>query len=388
MAISAVAIAGAGIAGLTTALCLARRGIESDIFEQAPVLGEVGAGLQISPNAAAVLDWLGILSVLESQWLEPDRILLASGPTLKPLAAIPAGRFARDRWKAPYGVLHRFTLQRALLEAVEAEPLCRLHLDSRLDEPTPDHLAARTGRRPALVIGADGVWSKTRALIGGAEARFSGNSAWRFIVPRDALPGFLDRTAVTAYLAPRSHLVCYPLIDGDGFNIVAVATGMRAADGWSGSGTSVALRELQAQFTSWHPDARAMLASPRQAAFWPLFEVEDGRWSNGTDTVLIGDAAHAMMPFAAQGAAMAIEDAFAIARHAAAETDPARAIAGYEAERRPRIRQMHKRGNFNRFAYHAWGPFRIGRDFILSIRSGETLAASLDWVYGYRPDGL
>lgn len=387
MAISAVAITGAGIAGLTTALCLARHGIESHIVEQSPVLSEVGAGLQISPNASAVLDSIGVLTELERHWSEPERIVLASGLTLKKLAAIPAGAFARSRWKAPYGVLHRFTLQHALLAAVEAEPLCHLHLGARMEEPTLAALAAVTGRKGELLIGADGVWSRTRATIGGARARFSGNSAWRFILPRTALPGFLDPKAVTAYLAPRSHLVCYPLSDGDGFNMVAVAAGMRA-EGWSSDGESAALRELQAQFADWHPEARAALAMPRQAAFWPLFEVEDGPWSNGRDTLLIGDAAHAMMPFAAQGAAMAIEDAHAIARFAAAAADAPQAIARYEAERRPRIRQLRKRGDFNRFAYHARGPFRIGRDLILSLRSGESLARSLDDIFGYRAEGL
>ena len=133
MPVEHAAIAGAGIAGLTAALALAKRGIRSDIFEQAGELAEVGAGLQLSPNASRILRELGVLAEIEKCWLEPEMIRLVAGDTLRQLAAVPAGRFARERWDAPYGVLHRATLQRVLLDAVRANPLCRLHLGSPIE---------------------------------------------------------------------------------------------------------------------------------------------------------------------------------------------------------------------------------------------------------------
>lgn len=175
---TAVAIVGAGIGGLTAALCLAHRGFDVDIIEQAAVLTEVGAGLQLSPNASRILSELGLLDALESVWTEPDAITLVDGKSLRALARVPSGRFARDRWSAPYGVLHRASLQRILIAAVTAEPRCRLHLGHRIEGDAEQAIASTTGRTPALIIGADGIWSRLRNAIAGAgTVQFSGNVA-------------------------------------------------------------------------------------------------------------------------------------------------------------------------------------------------------------------
>ena len=372
------------MAGLTTALSLATKGISSDILEQAPQLGEVGAGLQLSPNATRILRTLGVLAEIERHWLEPQTIRLASGRDLRSLADLPAGHFARERWGAPYGVLHRSTLQQALLRAVLNEPLCKLHLGRRIDGVGADALAHVTGRRPDVVVGADGAWSVARdAVAGSPTVSFSGNIAWRFTVPSASAPAFLSRKGVTAHLGPRAHLISYPLNEIDGFNLVAIAAGTKSDESWALQADAARRAMLLEQFSGWHRDIRTVLAGAVSPTFWPLYQASDGRWQNGSDTVLVGDAAHAMMPFSAQGAAMAIEDAFSLAHHVSQTALPP-ALSRFEAERKARAARVKARGEFNRFAYHARGPFRLGRDIVLSLRSPESLAADLDWLYGHK----
>jgi salicylate hydroxylase len=384
MSIKHAAIVGAGVAGLTAALSLAAKGISSDIIEQAPQLGEVGAGLQLSPNATRVLDHLGVLGELERHWFEPRAISLVSGTDLRHLASVPAGEFARKRWGHPYGVLHRSTLQQGLLRAVLNQPLCRLHLGHRVQRIDAAALANGMDRTPDLIVGADGAWSVARdAIAGSPSVSFSGNIAWRFTITQNAAPAFLSRHGVTAYLGAKAHLVSYPLKEIDGFNLVAIAAGTRSDESWAIDADAARRAMLLEQFSGWHRDIRTILAGAEKPTFWPLYEASDGNWHNGRDTVLIGDAAHAMMPFSAQGAAMAIEDAFSLAAHVARAALPS-ALAAFSTERKARAARVKARGDFNRFAYHARGPFRIGRDIVLSLRPAEKLAADLDWLYGHR----
>jgi salicylate hydroxylase len=384
MSIKHAAIVGAGVAGLTAALSLARKGISSDVIEQAPQLGEVGAGLQLSPNATRVLDSLGVLSELERHWYEPRAISLVSGRDLRHLAEVPAGDFARRRWGHPYGVLHRSTLQQGLMRAALNQPLCQLHLGHRVQGIGADALTSITGRKPDLVIGADGAWSVARdAVPSSPTVSFSGNIAWRFTLRRDAAPAFLSPDGVTAYLGAKAHLVSYPLKEIDGFNLVAIAAGTRSDESWAIDADAARRAMLLEQFSGWHRDIRTILAGAERPTFWPLYQASDGNWHNGRDTVLIGDAAHAMMPFSAQGAAMAIEDAFSLASHVTRAPLPS-ALAAFATERKSRTARVKSRGDFNRFAYHARGPIRIGRDLVLSLRPAEKLAADLDWLYGHR----
>ncbi|OAP34474.1 salicylate hydroxylase [Sinorhizobium glycinis] len=379
-----VAIVGAGIAGLTTALCLARQGLATDIFENADALNEVGAGLQLSPNASRILIELGLLPALEDVWSQPDSIALVDGRTLRPLAEVPAGANARSRWAAPYGVLHRASLQKILLDAVQSEPCCRLHLGRRVEGDPVASVAAATGRRPTVVVGADGIWSQVRAAIPGAGAvRFSGNIAWRLLLPRAEASACLSPNRVTAFLGPEAHLVAYPLRETDGFNLVAIIGGKPTETAWIGQDSEERRREFVAAFEDWHRDLRSMIENAAAATYWPLCVVDDGAWHNWRDIVLIGDAAHAMTPFAAQGAAMAIEDASELARCLAAFPDAPAAFARYEHARRARIARVRKRAAFNRFAYHARGPVRTARNIVLALKGPEALAADLDWLYGY-----
>jgi salicylate hydroxylase len=388
MIVDNAAIIGAGMAGLTAALALADCGIRCHVIEQAPYLAEVGAGLQLSPNATRILARLGVLADLERVWTEPDRIALTSGRTLGRIAHVPAGRFARERWRAPYGVLHRATLQKALSAAVEAHPLCSLYLGRRIDRGDPSLIRAVTGETPQLIIGADGVWSILRESIAHApEPDFSRNVAWRFTLPSVRAPDFLSPDCVTAFLGPKSHMVCYPLSEMDGINVVAIAGGVDPGRTWEAHGDPRQKQILLDQFAGWHPRVLDMLREAEGAKFWPLYQVSDGAWQNGSDTVLMGDAAHAMMPFAAQGAAMAIEDAWQLAQSLTAAASLPEALASYETLRKARVARVRQRGSFNRFAYHLRGPLRLGRDLVLALRPPQSLAADLDWLYGYDASG-
>lgn len=381
MAVEHAIISGAGIAGLTSALAFAQSGIRCEIHEKAPQLLEVGAGLQIAPNAARILSILGVLGDIEQLWTEPERIDLHSGASLKRLASVPVGAYARNRWGAPYGVLHRATLQKALLAAVLREPLCTLHLGSTVDPvaealPTPE---------ADIVVGADGVWSRMRSVVPSCPIpAFSGNIAWRFTIPGSDAPSFLDLSAVCAFLGPDAHIVAYPLAEIGGFNVVAITAGNSPGETWDASTGDVRLDLLMRRFSGWNDAIRKMLEAAREPRFWPLYQASDGHWHNGRDTVLIGDAAHAMMPFAAQGAAMAIEDAMELSLAIGGTASVPDALRAFESKRKSRIAKVRSQGAFNRFAYHARGPVRIARDIVLSMRSPQSLAQSFDWLYGYR----
>lgn len=376
-----VVIAGAGIAGLTAALSFARKGIPTEIFERTAVLSEAGAGLQLSPNATRILTKLGLLPQLQNVWSEPQAITLISGVSLRTIASVPSGQFARNRWKSPYGVLHRADLQRALHDAVAASPQCTLHLGSAVDDTA---LARMLGTQPRLVVGADGVWSEVRKRIeGGGKATFSGNVAWRFTLGEAEAPAFFDSTKITAFLGGGSHLVVYPLQRARSFNVVAITSGTNPGETWDGTLPPETSRQrLLAAFSGWHPQIGELLRHAVKPAIWPLYEVTAGAWNQGDAVVLIGDAAHAMMPFAAQGAAMAIEDAFELASFVAA----GKPLAAFTDHRKSRVARVRSRGSFNRFAYHARGPVRLGRDLVLSLRRPESLAADFDWLYGYEPN--
>ena len=203
------------------------------------------------------------------------------------------------------------------------------------------------------------------------------------LAAENAAPGFLDRQNVNAFLGPGSHLVAYPLRDCSSVNLVAISTGRDPGKGWDHAQDS--RTALLHAFRNWNPEIRALLTTATSPRVWPLYEMPDGAWSNGRDTVLIGDAAHAVTPFAAQGAAMAIEDAYELALMLATHS-PAEAFRLFCARRKPRIAKVRARGGFNRFVYHVGGPLAFGRDLVLKLRPPHSVAADFDWLYGYRAE--
>lgn len=384
MAVQSAIVVGAGVAGLTAALSLAQFGIRVSILEQSAQMSEVGAGLQISANGARVLDRLGVLPLFADAWHQPESVTLASGATLRDLTSIPLGRSGAARWGGPYGVLHRATLQQALLRKVEENPRIALKLATRMEKPSKPALEAEAGMHADLYVGADGVWSKMRTLVDGAgKASFSGFVAWRFIIPEQDAPAFIPRNRVTAFTGPDAHMVCYPLKEIGAVNLVAISAGEDPGHAWSISPTEDQRRAfVDRALAGWNRNIRELVLAAPQPTWWPLFGVSDGHWTDGRDLVLVGDAAHAMLPFAAQGAVMAIEDAYDLAGMVKPMPVGA-ALVRYEAVRRARVAKIRARGDFNRLAYHASGPLRLARDAVFAMSPTTQLVRKLDWIYGY-----
>lgn len=393
-----IIVAGAGIAGLTAALAFARRGFSVDVFERSESLVEVGAGLQLSPNATRILDRLGVLEFLLPKAVRPSGVMLRDARTLSQLARVPLGDSAEQRWGAPYLVAHRADLQSALLEAVARQPTIRLVTGANVRglKPSAPGVSVTVDRSGSieqteglLLVGADGVWSAVRGMLGSMnEGRFTGELAWRAVIDADseigqAFAGIGATDAVNAFLHSGFHLIAYPVRGGAAFNLVAFTRGQRIAEGWSGA-ADAAILERAMRHTAPALTRLARDAGPWTA--WPIHTVRPQTPWTAPGVALIGDAAHAMTPFAAQGAAMAIEDADTLAAFIATEpNNVAAALAAWERSRRPRIAAVSRRGAFNHFAWQAWGPVALARNLVLKSRPPEKLAADLDWLYGWEP---
>jgi len=391
-----ILVAGAGIAGLTAALAFARDGFETTIIERAERLTEIGAGLQLSPNATRILAGFGVLDRLLSVSTRPRSVALRDAVSLALLAEVPLGIGAEERWKAPYLVLHRADLQAALLSAVNEQPNIRLRLGATLRHLAFDDDGMVAGIESAgkieelrcdLLIGADGVWSAARNFVpGAARNHSSGKMAWRATLVGDSpLSAVFSADSVSAFLHPAAHLIAYPVKVGAAMNLVALMKGNISVGSWSAQPD---IRPLAKAMAKWAPPLASLAERAGPWTAWPIHTIEpSGNWTDSRGIALIGDAAHAMTPFAAQGAAMAIEDAAVLARLVAATPDDLPAVlAGYEELRRPRIRRVSRRGAFNHFAWHAGGPIAAARNLILKTRSPEKLAADLDWLYGWNAE--
>ncbi|WP_274424059.1 FAD-dependent monooxygenase [Chelativorans sp. YIM 93263] len=392
-----VIIAGAGIAGLTAALSFAAEGFSVTIFERAERLDEAGAGLQISPNATRILRRLGVLEPLAADAIQPSSIALRRAADLADLAQVPLGKEAERRWGAPYLVAHRADLQRALLDAVRAIPAIRLHLDAEVNRISfadgQAHVTVKQSEKlhkaeSKLVIGSDGVWSKLRLLAGGNHSRFSGHIAFRTVLDTERLPRshrglVLSSDVVSALLAPDFHIVAYPLRNAREINLVAVTKGADMEARWA---NEMDTGQLTTALQRTAPElARAIHTADWRA--WPIHTASArDRWTYAGRLALIGDAAHAMTPYAAQGAAMAIEDAALLAGLAGQSNDIPAALEKFEHLRRPRIARVARRASFNHFVWHARGPVALARDLVLRRREGADLAADLDWLYAYDVD--
>ncbi|HEY5412153.1 MAG TPA: FAD-dependent monooxygenase [Caulobacteraceae bacterium] len=334
-----IAIVGAGLGGLTAALALIRRGFEVQVYEQAAELAEVGAGLQLSANATKVLFDLGLEQALMAEAVVPREKVIRLWDTGQAWKAFDAGTVSVDLYGSPYVTLHRHDLQQVLASAVRAAQPDAIVLGAHLMNIDQDDrgvgLDFEDGRaaRADLVIGADGVHSQVRRSLFEPDApRFTGVVAWRGVIPAERLPPHLREPLSVTWIGPGGHVVHYPLRRGELVNYVSVVE--RAdwqVESWSLQGT---VAECLVDYAGWNQDVQTLIAATGRPHKWALFGREPmSRWSSGRAT-LLGDACHPMLPFLAQGAAMAIEDALVLARCLEAYgPDHATAFGAYERAR-------------------------------------------------------
>lgn len=384
-------VAGAGIGGLAAAIALARRSVPVTVVERAETLEPVGSGLQLSPNAVHVLRGLGLEEALLRHAVAPRAICIQSGESGRRLAEIPLGDTAVSRYGAPYLVIHRADLQSVLLAGARALPGVTLTFGTELRDArqtaagvrvtteshaATDHLAA------AGLVGADGVWSNVRRrVLGIRQAVYSGRTAYRAVVPIDDVPA-VWRDVTGLWMGRDAHVVHYPVSGGTRFNIVVLVKEDWREETWSGAADRGA---LLARFAAWSPRCRALLETPDRWLKWALCGMDPGmRWVDGR-IALLGDAAHAMLPFAAQGAAMSIEDADALARAVVASPDIPAAFAAYEAARHGRAERVMRLALDNDRIYHLGGLMALARDTVMRTLSPDRLLGRLDWLYGWRP---
>jgi salicylate hydroxylase len=395
-----VVIAGAGIGGLVAALTLAKHNFRVAVHEAAERLEETGAGIQLSPNAARILIALGLGERLEPHVVVPQEIKVMAARSGRVLARAPLGAVAEARYGAPYWVIHRGDLQTALREAVEATPDIVLHLGSTVDDfavhdngvTVLTHGSGRAIKEHGIaLVGADGLWSTLRRQLGhGAPPRAANHTAWRALVPAQAVPLELSAPAVNLWLGSKAHLVHYPVQAGRVINVVAILSdGSDASDGrepgWSAPGVGA---EILARFPAgmWQAPVRALLGAAGHWQTWALYDRAPLRhWGKGPVT-LLGDAAHPMLPYLAQGAAMAIEDAAVLAECMGWTPDgPAGAMRIYERIRRARTARTQRSARRNGTVYHLGGAAALLRTLALASMGGQRLVRRYDWLYGWKP---
>lgn len=385
-----IVVIGAGIGGLAAALALAQRRARVTVHEVAPALGEAGAGLQIGPNGVAVLEALGLRDAVERVASLPEAIELRDHRDGRRVARLPLGATATGRYGRPYWHLHRADLAAALAEAARAAGV-RIVLGSRIVEVELDGAAPqlRTAEGAQIeaetVIAADGVRSDTRSsCFRGAPARFTGHVAWRALVPTDRLPAGLVAPQATVTMGPGRHIVTYPLRAGRLVNVVAIEE--RAGwteEGWSLPDDPAALRRA---FAGWGGGTATLLEAVDEVFLWGLFDhARLPAWARGR-LALLGDACHPMLPYLAQGATMALEDAWVLAAELDVAESPERGLMAYEARRVPRATRVQRASLRNARIYHMQGsgPRAIAHTV---LRAADRLAPDLllrrfDWLYG------
>ena len=383
-----IAVAGAGIGGLAAALALAEVGCTVEIFERAQVLAPIGAGVQLSPNATIVLGRLGVLDALRPAAVEPSEVLMRRARDGAVLARVPLGPVAR--YGAPFLAVLRGDLQAALLSRVAAHPGIALHLGRDVARYAAQGSAVgiqfADGAAPLAadgLVGADGIRSAIRHQLTGADdARAPTRAAFRAVVPREAVDAEALLPRSVLWLGRRAHLVHYPVAGGRSVNVVGIvddATARPDGDLWSQPAEPAAVAR---HFADWAEPARRLIAAAPGWRRWPLFDRPPlPRWSEGAVT-LLGDAAHPMLPFLAQGAAQSIEDAAVLADSVSQHDGnlPA-AFLGYETLRRPRTSRVQARSASQGSVYHLGPPASFARDVVLSILGPARLAARVDWLY-------
>ena len=391
-------IAGAGIGGLTAALALAARGFRVVVMEKAERLEEVGTGLQLSPNASRILVSLGLKERLAARAVVPEAISIMSARAGGELIRLPLGEAASQRAGTPYWVIHRADLQSALVAQVADHPDVELRLGCQFEDAAIHAkgltVVQRSGntRRQDLalaLIGADGVWSTVRNhLFADVQPQFSGSIAWRGTLDANQLPREYTARRVQLWMGPSAHLVAYPISGGRQINVVAILPGIWNRPGWGAPGDMVELKNAFAS-SRWPGPARMLINAVDTWRRWALFTLpEGGNWSKGA-IALLGDAVHAMLPFAAQGAGMAIEDAAVLAKALSeGQTDTADNVAAalkrYARLRRTRVAHVQRAARRQGQIYHLTGPIALARDLTIRALGPQRMLARQSWIYDWR----
>lgn len=401
-----VVVAGGGIGGLACALALSRAGVEVDLLEQATAFGEVGAGLQLGPNAVRVLDHWGLTDALHACAAFPESLQVRDAHNAALLGKLRLGALSRAHYGQPYATIHRVDLHSLLLDAVRGAAGIRLHLGARLAGYEETAAGVRvTGENDEIfeadaLVGADGLWSRVRAeMLGAQPARVSGHLAYRGMVAAEDLPGVMREPVVTAWLGPRLHVVHYPVRRGEWFNVVAVVEGLlgRGHGGPPGSDPQSWSHEarqadLLRALGPVCPDLKAMLDRVGEWKLWALNDrapVASAEEHARGRVALLGDAAHPLRPYLAQGAAMALEDAWTLGRLAGAagsQPDWADLFARYAQTRWQRNARVQTRSQRNGTIFHASGALRFARNAAMAMM-GESLMDN-PWLYSGPPDPL
>ncbi len=394
-----VLIVGAGIAGLAATLACGQTGLPVHLIERAPAFQEVGAGIQLGPNVTRIVQRWGLGAALEQVASLPDILQVRSAVTGRELGRLPLGQDMRQRYGAPYATVHRADLHQLLLHAVQAQGLAQMHLGGELKrfEQTGEGVTVRlSGGSTELgdvLLGADGLWSVVRReLLNDAAPGPSGHLAYRALLRQSDMPASLRSQQVTVWLGPRLHAVQYPVRGGDWLNLVVIVHG--------GADWMQAANSTPGQLANWNQEAdRAQLQQALRgtcttlnelvdaAPAWRLWILCDRPPMNGPHehargrVALLGDAAHPMRPYLAQGAGMAIEDAAAIAQVLSASYPTVEIALQEFAQRRwARNRQVQERSRRNGQIFHATGPVRWGRDAAMAVLGTRLL--DMPWLYG------
>ncbi len=376
-----IAISGGGIGGLTAALALAQKDINVQVYEKSEHFAPVGAGLQLSANALSVLDKLHV-SGLRKVGLEIDHVCVRDGLNGSQLAKIPTPTSLKTV------VLSRSSLHKCLIQAVKSNSNISIHMGATLDAMQNNDgavsLTTLAGHKATCdaLIGADGVWSQARSFVNGADAIYSERMAWRAVVPMSQVPADIALNTVTLWLAPKAHLVTYPIDQGNSLNAVAFTQGDWQEQSWSAPGD---WNEFADSFSSWAPVVQNLIKIPEQWLKWALCGVDPQHNWTKNRVVLLGDAAHAMVPFMAQGAAMSIEDSAILAQKldGASTQDIPKRLKAYEAARKNRVQRVWNQSFQQGRIYHMGGLMRVARNTAMRF-GGKALGKRYNWIFDWR----
>jgi len=385
---SPVLVAGGGIGGLSAALALARQGFGVKVLEQAAEIGEIGAGIQLGPNAFAAFDALGIGERARARAVYTDEMVMHDALDETVVGRIPVGVAFRRRFGNPYAVIHRVDVHRSLLEGAQASgriEFCTSTRVARIEQDARGVTVFDADARPhrgVALVGADGVKSAVRAQFVGDVARVSGHVVYRAVVDRQDFPADLQWNAASIWVGPNCHLVHYPLRGGEQYNVV-VTFHSREAEEWGVREGS--RQEVQSYFEGICPRARQLIDLPRSWKRWATADREPiAQWTFGRAT-LLGDAAHPMLQYLAQGACMAMEDGVTLGEALRVHGgDFAQAFALYERSRVARTARVVLSAREMGRIYHAQGVERLVRNQLWKGRSPERFYDAVEWLYGWR----